>query len=163
MGMPTEPLLDIMHRSMVNLAFVESRAGPAGPYEVTQLINTFLAALAHPFEAMRDDLMALPLTDAAAMGWPTITKERPSDRDPASLGDLIRLMRNGMAHGNLGYLSDSKGRVCALRVWNTHPRTGTRTWGTVVPVVEMRRFLSLFVDLIERRHKEFGWYRRGAA
>ena len=40
MGMPTEPLLDIMRRSMANLAFVEAHAGPAGPYEVTQHINT---------------------------------------------------------------------------------------------------------------------------
>ena len=163
MGMPTEPVLDIMRRSMANLAFVEAHAGPAGPYEVTQLINTFLGALAHPFEAMRDELMALPLTDAARLGWPTISKERPSDSDPSSLGDLIRLMRNGMAHGNLDYLSEGKGQIRALRVWNTHPRTGARTWGAVVLVADMRRFLSLFVELIERRHEDFGWYERGVA
>jgi hypothetical protein len=163
MGMPTEPLLDIMRRSMANLAFVEAHAGPAGPHEVTQLINTFLGALAHPFEAMRDDLMALPLTDAAGLGWPTINKERPSDSEPASLGDLIRLMRNSMAHGNLDFLSDGKGQIHALRVWNTHLRTGARTWGAVVLITDMRRFLGLFVELIELRHKDFGWYERGAA
>ncbi|TIO24008.1 hypothetical protein [Mesorhizobium sp.] len=151
MGIPTEPLLDTMRRSMANLAFVEAHAGPVGPYEVTQLINTFLGALAHPFEAMRDDLMGLGLADAAAMGWPTINKERPSDSDPASLGDLIRLIRNG------------RGQIHALRVWNTQPRTQARTWGAVVPVAEIRRFLRLFVELIERRHKDFGWYERGAA
>ncbi|WP_292053629.1 HEPN family nuclease [Mesorhizobium sp.] len=148
---------------MANLAFVEAHAGPVGPYEVTQLINTFLGALAHPFEAMRDDLMGLGLADAAAMGWPTINKERPSDSDPASLGDLIRLMRNGMAHGNIDLLSDGRGQIHALRVWNTQPRTQARTWGAVVPVAEIRRFLRLFVELIERRHKDFGWYERGAA
>lgn len=163
MGTPTEPLLDIMRRSMANLDFVEAHAGPGGPYEVTQLINTFLGALAHPYEAMRDDLMTLPLAEAAALGWPRIDKERPSDSEPASLGDLIRLMRNGMAHGNLEYLSDGKGQIRALRVWNTHPRTGARTWVAVVPVAEMRRFLVLFVELVERRHKAFGWYARGAA
>ncbi|RWH48028.1 MAG: hypothetical protein EOQ80_12895 [Mesorhizobium sp.] len=148
---------------MANLAFVEAHAGPAGPYEVTQLINTFLGALAHPFEALRDDLMGLALADAAAMGWPAINKERRSDSDPASLGDLIRLMRNGMAHGNIDLLSDGRGKIHALRVWNTQPRTQARTWGAVVPVAEMRRFLRLFVELIERRHKDFGWYERGAA
>lgn len=163
MGMPTEPLLDIMRRSMANLDFVEAHAGPDGPYEVTQLINTFLGALAHPFEAMRDDLMVLPLSDAAVLGWPMINKERPSDAEPSSLGDLIRLMRNGMAHGNLDYLSDGKGQIHALRVWNTHPRTGARTWGAVFSIADMRRFLRLFVELIERRHKEFGWYERGVA
>ena len=163
MGIPTEPLVDIMRRSMANLAFIEAHAGPDGPYEVTQLINTFLGALVHPFETVRDDLMTLPLTEAAALGWPKIIKERPSDSEPASLGDLVRLMRNGMAHGNLKYLSNGKGQIHALRIWNTHPRTGARTWGTVVPVVDMRRFLSLFVELIERRHKHFGWYERGVA
>ena len=72
-------------------------------------------------------------------------------------------MRNGMAHGNLDYLSDGKGQIHALRVWNSHSRTGARTWGAVVPIADMRRFLGLFVELIERRHKDFGWYERGAA
>lgn len=36
MGMPTEPILDIMRRSMANLRFVEQAAGPNGPFEVTQ-------------------------------------------------------------------------------------------------------------------------------
>lgn len=163
MGMPTEPILDIMRRSMANLEFIEAHAGPNGPYEVTQLINTFLGALAHPFEAMRDDLMVRPIAEAVALGWPDLSKERIEDRDPSSLGDLIRLMRNGMAHGNIEMLSDAKRQICALRLWNTDPRTKMRTWGVVVPVKELRRFLALFVELIELRHKEFGWYVRGAA
>lgn len=72
-------------------------------------------------------------------------------------------MRNSMAHGNIDYLSDGKGQIYALRVWNTHSRTAARTWGALVPVADMRRFLGLFVELIERRHKDFGWYERGVA
>jgi len=81
MGMPTQPLLDIMRRSMANLAFVEEHAGPSGPYEVTQLVNTFLGALAHPFEAMRDDLGVLPL---AVREPPRINVLRGSGADRAS-------------------------------------------------------------------------------
>ncbi|MER9465392.1 HEPN family nuclease [Mesorhizobium sp. M0482] len=161
MGMPTEPLIDIMRRSMANLAFVEAHAGSDGPYEVTQLVNTFLGALVHPFEAMRNDLMELPLAEAAVLGWPSIARERPDDSEPASLGGLIRLMRNGMAHGNINFLSDGKGQVHSLRVWNTQPKTHARTWGAVVAVQDMRRLLSLFVELIEYRHKDFD--ERGAA
>lgn len=162
MGMPTQPLLDIMRRSMANLAFVEAHAGPEGPYEVTQLVNTFLGALAHPFEAMRDDLMSLPQTATAALGWPRIGRERPADEEPKSLSDLIRLLRNGFAHGNIEFLSDGRGEIVALRIWNTN-RQGARTWGAVIKVDDMRRFLALFVELIERRHKAFSWYSRGAA
>jgi hypothetical protein len=163
MGMPTEPLLDVMRRSMANLAFIEAHASPAGPYEVTQLVNTFLGALAHPFEAMRDDLRTLPLAEAATHGWPTIARERPGDTEPSSLGDLIRSLRNALAHGNIEFLSDGKGEIKAIRLWNTEPRTHRRIWGAVVTVPHMRRFLLAFVDLIEQRHRDVGWYARGAA
>lgn len=163
MGMPTEPLIEIMRRSMTNLAFVEAHASPAGPFEVTQLVNTFLGALAHPFEAMRNDLMALPLAEAVKRGWPTIARESPGDAEPSSIGDLIRSLRNALAHGNIEFLSDGKGQIKAIRLWNTNPRSHQRVWGAVVTVADMRQFLSAFVALIEQRHQDVGWYDRGAA
>jgi putative restriction endonuclease len=33
--MPTEPLRDMMRRTMENLEFIEGKAGPSGPFEVT--------------------------------------------------------------------------------------------------------------------------------
>lgn len=158
MGMPTEPLLELMRRSMANLEFVETHASSGGPYEVTQLLNTFLGALAHPFEAMRDDLNGLPLTEAVERGWPAVSKEKPSDRDPRSLEDLIRLMRNGFAHGNIELISEGKGQIGFIRIWNNQPNTGVRTWGAVVRGDDMRRFLACFVKLIEERHAKDGWY-----
>lgn len=163
MGMPTKPLLDIMRRSMANLAFVEAHASHGGPYEVTQLVNTFLGALAHPFEAMRHDLMALAVSDAATLGWPSIRKERQSDSDPSSLVDLVRLMRNSVAHGNIEFLSNKEDQIHALRLWNTDPRTRARTWGAIVTIGDMRQFLQGFVGLIEERHRTVGWYSRDAA
>ncbi|MGO9742927.1 MAG: hypothetical protein ACLPN5_15730 [Roseiarcus sp.] len=162
MGMPTEPLLDIVRRSIANLAFVEAHAGAEGPYQVTQPANTSLGAQAHPFEAMRDDLMALSLAESAALSWPGIDRERSGDSEPTSLGDLIRLLRHGFGHGNLEFLPDGRGQIGALRSWNTTPR-GARTWGAVIEVDDMRRFLGLFVELIERRLEDFGRYSRGAA
>jgi hypothetical protein len=163
MGMPTEPLLDIMRSSMANLSFVESRASPTGPYEVTQLINTFLGAFAHPFEAMRTDLIALPLADAAEQEWPTIVRERTDDTEPSSLRDLIRFMRNGLAHGNIEFLSDGKRQIRAIRSLNSQPHSRRRIWGAVATVADVRWFLGAFVALVEQRHHEVGWYDRGAA
>ena len=73
--MPFEPVLDIMRRTMENLEFVERHANKDGPYEVTQLINSFLGALAHPWEEFQAELLQMPLADAAAKGWPI-----PDDR-----------------------------------------------------------------------------------
>jgi hypothetical protein len=112
---------------------------------------------------MRDDLMRLSLAEAQASGWPSIHRERPMDREPSSLGDLIRLMRNALAHGNIEFLSDGKGQIHAIRLWNMDSRPLRRTWGAMVKVQDMRCFLDMFVRLIEHRHRDFGWYARGAA
>jgi hypothetical protein len=75
--MPHEPVRDIMRRTMKNLKFVEACAGTDGPYEMMQLINSFVGALAHPWETYRDDLTAISLAAAHIAGWPAIGKERP--------------------------------------------------------------------------------------
>jgi HEPN pEK499 p136 len=150
MVMPHDTVRDIMHRTMQNLQFVEEHAGVDGPYEVTQLINSFLGALAHPWETYRDDLIAMTLADASAGGWPAIGKERPTDREADSLGDLVRLMRNALAHGNVEILPDASTEIRALRLWNTD--RGRRTWGAVVTVADMRSFLTRFVALAEKLH-----------
>ena len=98
--MPHEPVCDIMRRTMANLRFVEANASEDGPFEVTQLINSFLGALAHPWESFRDDLEKLPLEEAQAAGWPKLAKEKRTDSDPRSLGDMVRLMRNSMREGD---------------------------------------------------------------
>jgi hypothetical protein len=156
MVMPSEPVRDIMRRTMANLAFVENNARPVGPFEVTQLINSFLGALAHPWEVLQSELMALPLSEATERGWPAISKERATDRDPSSLGDLVRLMRNSFAHGNIAFLPGATGEIKALRVWNTRPSSGQRTWGTIVTVDDARTFLVRFAELAEEIHARQG-------
>jgi HEPN pEK499 p136 len=131
---------------MANLEFVEARSGPNGPFEVTQLINSFLGALAHPWEAIRDELKTLPLREAEARGWPRVTKERPTDEDPSSLGDLLRRLRNCVAHGNIEFLPDGRGEIQALRLWNVDTHRNRRTWGAIVTVGNVRQLLTLFVD-----------------
>lgn len=150
MGMPYEPVHDIMRRTMHNLEFVEAHASGNGPYEVTQLINSFLGALAHPWETYRDDLTEMSLATARIAGWPAIAKERPNDREPNSLGDLVRLMRNALAHGNVEFLPGASDEIQALRLWNID--RGRRTWGAVVTVKEMRAFLMRFIALAEELH-----------
>jgi hypothetical protein len=130
MVMPRDPVRDIMRRTMQNLQFVEVWASADGPYEVTQLVNSFLGALVHPWETHRQNLTTVLISEAQAAGWPAVAKERPSDREPESLGDLVRLMRNALAHGNIEFLPDASAEIRALRLWNTE--RGRRTWGAVV-------------------------------
>lgn len=148
---PTEPVRDTMRRTLLNLRFIEERAAADGPYEVTQLVNSFLCALAHPWERLQTELMAMPLSEAERRGWPKIEKERSTDQDPNSLGDLIRLVRNSFAHGNVEFQSGQDGDVRGIRFWNL--RQGRRTWGASLGTTELRRFLECFVGLADELHQ----------
>ena len=66
--MPHVPVLDTMRRTMMNLAFLERHSAEDGPFEVTQLINSFLGALAHPWETPRADLPTASLAEAGQQG-----------------------------------------------------------------------------------------------
>lgn len=143
--MPWEPTRDIMRRTIANLEFIERHATQNGPYEATQLVNSFLGAVAHPWEKYRSELESMPLS--CSEGWPRLPKERPKDTEPASLCDALRLLRNGIAHGNIEFLPGRDGAIQSLRIWNSD--RGRRTWGTIISIVELRRFLKEFAALAE--------------
>jgi hypothetical protein len=82
--MPHEPVRDVMRRTMQNLQFVETHKDPNGPYEVTQLLNSFLGALAHPWEKYQVELCSKSLSEAAKIGWPDIL-QRASHRSRSYL------------------------------------------------------------------------------
>jgi len=159
---PLEPVRDVMQRTMFNLQFIEDRQDKDGPYEVTQLINSFLGALAHPWEHFRNELNQISLSDSAGQGWPQIKKERQTDVNLKNLGDLLRLMRNGIAHGNITFLPDERNQIRAVRLWNNNPQ-GNRTWGTILTVDVMRSLLDRFVQLTEDLHeRQNGEWERSA-
>ena len=144
--MPREPILDMMRRTMGNLEFVEHHAQRDGPFEVTQLINFFLGALAHPWETLKVDLFAIPLSSAQAAGWP-VPEQQDGRTTPQLLGDLLRFIRNGIAHGNLSFFPDHRGQIQAIGIANYD--RGRRTWSGVISVRDMRALLERFVALAE--------------
>jgi hypothetical protein len=153
MVMPRKPLLDIMHRTMENLKFVRRHATARGPYEVTQLINSFLGALAHPWETLQPHFKSVSISDAEKGGWPSIRKELSSDDDPQTLADLIGFIRNGIAHGNIEFISGSNGDIDSIKIENKKPRTRQRTWGAIVTIDDMDNFLERFVEAAGNLHK----------
>lgn len=150
---PEEPVYEIMQRTMYNLEFVEKNKSIEGPYETTQLLNSFLGALAHHWEQYRKELNKITIEKAHSMGWPKVEKELDSDINPKHLGDLIRLIRNGLAHGNFILYPDSKKEIKSVLVWNINIRSGVRDWGAILTIVVLRQFLLKFVELAEKIHK----------
>lgn len=150
--MTTDLVRDVMHRTMFNLRFIEERAAPDGPYEVTQLVNSFLCAYVLPWERLPDKSLGMSLEEAAKRGWPIIKKELPEDQDPENLGRLIRLVRNSFAHGNIELLSGPDGNIQGIRFWNNRRGRG-RTWGARLSVWELREYLERFAARADELHR----------
>jgi len=136
----------IMERSMENLRFIEKHKMNNGPYEVTQLVNTFLGALAHPWEELKAEFGKKSVKDAEKEGWPKVERELPTDVEPKNLGDLIRLMRNAMAHGGITLLPDGDCEIEEIQFANVDPRSGNRTWSTKLTIRDASVFLDKFVE-----------------
>jgi len=119
-------------------------------YEVTQLVNSFLGAFAHPWEEWARDLKRINLEVAKATGWPIKPPDDDRDDDPRNLGELLQWVRNAMAHGNIRFLRDPTHPedIGQVSLWNE--RNGWRTWGITLTVTELREFLDCFDALAGR-------------
>jgi len=74
-----------------------------------------------------------------------LEKERPEDVEPRDLADLLRLVRNAFAHGNIEYQSENGRDITHVRIWNE--RHGRRTWGTRLDIDTLRTFLERFSEM----------------
>lgn len=178
MGYPVESIPEVMRRTKSNLEFIQRerekriRAGMdvdyQGPFEVTQLINSFMGAFAHPFEAL------FKLQDPPqSVGNDLKVLEEVLSRDawyladnPPSLEDTLRYVRNAFAHGNIefigGVVEDPKSRphrdIVAIRIWNCRPRgkagdgwqPQVKTWEKELTVSELEKVLLAFIDAMSR-------------
>src|SRR2546421_556046 len=115
MVMPAVPVRDVMRRTIANYEFVKAHAGDPDVFEVTQLVNSFLCALIHPWEHQRRQHYpwSLSLAAAGAQGWPLLTC---SVGQVSTLGELITVMRNALAHGRVEYLSSNGSDISGLRL-----------------------------------------------
>lgn len=151
---------DLMHRTMENLRIVDELhfAGDGSrygcPYEVTQLVNSFLGALAYPWEDLRGGFFKSSVEDARRRwGFPEMPASDENDNEPKNLHQLLRELRNGVAHGNIKFFADSTDEIESIEIWNMaedrKTKKGYRTWGTRLSVAQLRQFLEAFVCLAE--------------
>ncbi|HEV7264635.1 MAG TPA: hypothetical protein VGN83_06935 [Falsiroseomonas sp.] len=72
----------------------------------------------------------------------------------------MRLLRNGIAHGNPSFLPDGRSQIQAIRIENYD--RGRLTWRRVISVQDMRALLHRFVALVEDVDHEAGQPKRTA-
>jgi hypothetical protein len=158
-----------MYRTITNYEDIKHRAAHGGRFEVTQLINSFLAVLAHPWDRLLDkdalSKRSVHSKEFRAFGFPYMTRLQRDDGTPTDDAEnMLRLLRNSVAHGNMELLSRQKLRelrpqgaiprvhekeIAGVRIWNM--RGETETWSTVLDITEMEATLKAMMRLCESR------------
>ena len=154
MGYTAVPKSDFVKRTMFNLEFIEKHKDREdGPYEFTQLINSFLMAFIHPKAHWIEQFPPMPYP---ATGWPAVNSvpiPGQEHREPTNARQLVERIRDALAHGNFEILTSGQGAntdIDAVALWNT-PResSSTKTWHTAaISVEDLRRILHAFVPVM---------------
>ena len=119
-------------------------------YEVTQLINSMLGLLIFPQQRYVNGIPQTPLAELAEQGWPA-PKTRGKFQQVQDLRQLIRYLRNAIAHFNIEFLSDKNQQINGLRVWNTFtPRNepAVKTWEAELSLADIENITDKFIELI---------------
>lgn len=173
MGLPRfheQPVLLLMYRTIQNYEFIEQKKDHNGPFEVTQLINSFLALVAHPWDQLLDKnklgfgIDSRVFKDCGFPSFPRLAVEgTPANIDTAY--ELLRVLRNSMAHGNMELLDRKALRklrqtgplarvaeteIAGLELWNQNDG-GIVTWRTALSIYELQQVLNGMMRLCEKR------------
>ncbi|PKL50857.1 MAG: hypothetical protein CVV37_06975 [Nitrospira bacterium HGW-Nitrospira-1] len=133
---------DFAIRTKRNLAIIEQlHKNGMEAYETTQLVNSCLGLLVFPQQRFIKRIPETPIEQLIQEGWPVpqVTGQFPQ---VANLNELIRYLRNAIAHFNIQFIGDSENQIRLLRVWNT--RGGTKTWEAELSVADLKKISERF-------------------
>jgi hypothetical protein len=123
-------------------------------YEVTQLMNSMLGLLIFPSETYVQRIPKTPLSELACQGWP-IPEVVGSYPQVAHLKELVRYMRNAIAHCNVRFLSDEDRQIIGVELWNERTRRAldgrqipTVTWKARLTIDDLEKITDKFIDML---------------
>lgn len=116
-------------------------------YETTQLVNSCLGLLVFPQQEFMDRIPETPLDQLARQGWP-IPRVVGNFKQVTDLNQLIRYLRNAISHFNVQFIGDGHNEIRLLKVWNTNPRNGEKTWQAELSVSDLRKIAHMFSELL---------------
>jgi hypothetical protein len=106
-----------------------------------------LGLLVFPQQEFVDRIPATPLEQLRHSGWP-VPEVRGRFRQVSDLRQLIRYLRNAIAHFNVRFLGDGLGQIRGLHVWNER-QNGERNWEAELSVDDIRGIAERFIELLE--------------
>src|SRR5436190_17928665 len=102
--------LELARRTRRNLEFIEEAAGRQfDVHVVTQLTLSLLGLVVFPKEKLLlDETKRKTVATMTSEGWPTWTITRDEGKKQTkTLADILKHVRNAVAHGRLTFTSDS--------------------------------------------------------
>lgn len=141
-----EIVRDFAERTRQNLEYIEqSKQNGSDVYEVTQLVNSLLGLLVFPQQRYFNQIPETPIEQLQKDGWPTIVVI--GDFQPhQNLKELMRYLRNAIAHFNVEFIADNEKQLQGIKVWNK--RGSQITWKAEISLNELRMIVEKFTELI---------------
>ena len=116
-------------------------------YEVTQLINSLLGLLVFPREEFVGKIPYKTIKELIKEGWP-IPRIKGHYTQANNLNQLVRYLRNAIAHCNVKFNSDKNKKITGLELWNEDMQTKVITWHAELTIDEIDIIGHKFIDLI---------------
>ncbi len=158
-----EVVRDFALRTRKNLEAIEAlQSLDAGVFEVTQLINSMLGLLVFPQQEYVESIPKTPLEELRRDGWP-IPRVTGEFQQVTDLNQLVRYLRNAVAHFNIVFIGDGENNIKVLRVWNMAPVRNEngkmlrgqdgkiveeKNWEAELTVHQLRGIATRFIDLL---------------
>jgi hypothetical protein len=141
-----EVIKDFAIRTKKNLEVIENlKDENTEVYETTQLVNSCLGLLVFPHEHFIERIPKIPLDQLAEQGWP-LPKVVGDFEQVENLKELIRHLRNAIAHFNIKFIGDLENQISVLRVWNNN--RGRKTWQADLSVDDLKKISKKFSDML---------------
>ena len=137
-------------RTRKNLEYIEAAfAEGADVHVVTQLVTSLLGLVVFPMERnVAERLKALNLLELESLGWPRWEFEIGSSQ---TLGDLMRHLRNAIAHCHIHFSSESRRlNEVYIRAEDQTQRKPTSHWRVNIVASDLRIFCLKFIELVEQ-------------
>ena len=143
---------DFAKRTLANLdalARMRTQNPEVEFFEVTNLINSMLGLLIFPQQAFVTEIPPTPLAELESQGWP-IPRVTGNFAQVQNLNQLVRYLRNAIAHCNVKFKSGERDEIIGLIVWNNDTRKPgfPKTWQAELTLDEVEKITRKFVALI---------------
>ncbi|MFG0293477.1 MAG: HEPN family nuclease [Phycisphaerales bacterium JB050] len=137
---------DFARRTKHNLKVIRNHQKCGGEaHEVTQLINSMLGMLVLPKEHYYKRIPTTSLDELRTDGWPETVLSGEFEA-PKHLRDLVRLLRNSIAHFNIEFIT-SQNKICGVILANKC-NCGRVTWRAELSLNDLEKITRKFVELI---------------